>query len=235
VAHLIVDVNAETVRSALARGELAHYGDVTSEETLVHAHLERARALVILINDPEAARRAVSVAAALAPSTPIFVRAQYLLEARELERRGNVNVVSEEFEDAVEVLARVLRELDVPMNAIRDEVRLARTDAQESARPHTLPRRPLGAMPELAALKVESIEVRAGSEAIGRSPTDIQLRSRSGALVVAIRRAGRLLTDPRPELAFDAGDVVYVVGEKDSIRRAAVILGDPTDALARPS
>ncbi len=224
VPYLLIDVNAESVRASLARGEPAYHGDVTSEDTLQHVQLERARAFVILINDQDATRRAVAAATALAPRTPVFVRAQYLLEARALAKYGQVDVVSEEFEAGVEVLARVLRRLELPMNVIRDEVRLARQQAQESARPHTLPRRALGEIPELAELKVESVEVRPAAEAEGRSSADLQLRSRSGALVVAVRRDGRLMGDER-ELRFAAGDVVYLVGEKDSIRRAAVIFG----------
>jgi len=63
--YLIVELNAQTVRQARARGEPAFYGDATREEILRGLGAERARMLVVAISDPAATRRMVRVARAL--------------------------------------------------------------------------------------------------------------------------------------------------------------------------
>jgi monovalent cation:H+ antiporter-2, CPA2 family len=227
VPYMVIDLNAEAVRAAATRGAFAFYGDITSEETLRHAHLPRARAFAVLINDPDAARRAVLTASRLAPELPVFVRTKYLAGHRHLSKLPNVNLIVEEVEAGVETLARVLRHADVPMNLIKAEVRQARSQTQESSRvTSSLPRRRLAEMAELAELKIESLVVQAGAVAVGRSATEMQLRTRSGALVVAVRRQGQLVEESAPDFRFAEGDVAYLVGTRDSIRRALELLGE---------
>src|SRR6266705_1540760 len=64
--YLIVELNAQTVQQARARGEPAFYGDATREEILRALGVERARMLVVAISDPTATRRMVRVARVLA-------------------------------------------------------------------------------------------------------------------------------------------------------------------------
>ena len=59
--YLIVELNAQTVQQARARGEPAFYGDATREEILRALGVERARMLVVAISDPGATRRMVRV------------------------------------------------------------------------------------------------------------------------------------------------------------------------------
>ncbi len=226
VPYLAIDLNAETVRAAVARGEPAYYGDVTSDEILEYARLPEARAMVLLISDSEAARRAIAVARRVAPEVPIFYRTKYLRGHQALRDTG-VQVVSEELEAGLEVLARVLRSLEVPGNIIKDEVSKARSLTQASARTTTVPRRRLPEIAELEALKIESILVQAGAEAAGHSPAEMQLRSRSGALIVALKRGSQLITDPDPTQPLLPGDIIYVVGNGDAVRRATQLLGEP--------
>jgi len=226
---VVIDLNAEAIRTAAAAGIPAYYGDITSEETFRLARIESARAMVVMINDPEATRRAVLTALRLEPALPVFVRTKYVAGHRDLTRFANVNLVVEEVEAGVETLARVLRSIDTPMNLIKSEIRRAREQTQESSRvTSSLPRRRLGEMPELSELKIESLVIRADALAVGRSPAEMQLRTRSGALIVAMRRGGHLLEEPDPKLCFAAGDVAYLVGTRESIRRCLEILAEAT-------
>ena len=91
-----------------------YYADATSLEALGHAHLSEARALVLLMNDPSAAQRVTDSARRIAPGVPILTRARYLGERDYLLRIGATDVVAEEVEGGVEMLARLLRRLTVP-------------------------------------------------------------------------------------------------------------------------
>ncbi|HEY3496738.1 MAG TPA: NAD-binding protein, partial [Polyangiaceae bacterium] len=216
--YVVLELNAENVRRAKELALPVYYGDATSTEALGHAHLVDARLLVLLMNDPQAAQRVVDTARRVAPNVPILMRTRYLGERPALLSIGATEVVAEEVEGAAEVIARMLRYLEVPRNVIDDRLRSVRQETQGSERKPTLPRSQLSDVRGLDELKIESALVREGSAIAGRSPVALRLRSRTGALVVGIRRDGRLLDKLDPTLPFEPGDVVYLVGTSTAIR-----------------
>src|SRR5262249_26672354 len=184
IPHFIVDINAETVRAARARGENLYYGDITSAEILELSGIHRARELVILINDPDAARRTTSMARRAAPDLPIVVRTKYVLDMDELRRLGATDVIAEEFETAVEVVARVLRAAGVPRNVIDERIEHMRQQGLGIERPVTVARRMLGEVHELRDLKVETFLVRTEHWAYDRTIAEFHLIVGGGAHVV---------------------------------------------------
>jgi CPA2 family monovalent cation:H+ antiporter-2 len=110
VPYTVVELNAETVRRARAHGERIVYGDIASYETLVHIGAHNAAALVLLINDPHAAERAVQSARREAPTTPIFVRTPFRANVERLRALGATEVVAGEVE-AGEAMVRKVRAL----------------------------------------------------------------------------------------------------------------------------
>lgn len=225
VPHLIVEINADTVRRARGAGEPAYYGDIASPEALAHARAGAAKALVLLINDPPAAERAVAAARRHAPDTPVFVRTRYLRDAPRLRELGAAEVVVEEVEAGIEVLARALRHAGVPRNVALAHIDDARRQTHEAgSRPVLAPRRLLGAARELEALKVESVAVLPGAHADGRSAVDMALRQRTGALIIAVQRGGALMEQCDPAEPFSAGDVLFLVGTRTALARAAALI-----------
>jgi len=221
--YLVLELNAETVRRARELGLPVYYGDATSPEALESAQVRRARLLTLLINDPAGARRVVDAVRRVAPELPILVRSRYLAEASSLRRLGVSDAVVEELESGMEMTARVLRRMGVARNLIVERIREARRATQESERPVVVPRPALGELGELADLKVETFLVRASAHACGRSPQELDLRSRSGALVLAVRRRGQV-AQSAPEQRFEEGDVLFLLGEGPAVRTAIDIL-----------
>jgi CPA2 family monovalent cation:H+ antiporter-2 len=215
-----LELNADNVRRGKALGLPVYYGDATSEEALGHAHLTEARLVVLLMNDEQAAQRVVDTVRRVAPNVPVLMRTRYLAQRDGLFKMGARDVVAEEVEGAVEVIARLLRAIDVPRNVIDERLQSIRSETQTSERKQTLPRAQLGEVRALLELKIESVLVRAGSAAAGASPAGMRLRSVTGVLVVGLQRGDELLQNPDPEAAFEPGDVVYVVGTTSSIRQA---------------
>jgi CPA2 family monovalent cation:H+ antiporter-2 len=107
--HMVVDLNSENVRLAARRGVAACFGDVTSLEVLEGLGVKRARELVVAVNDPDAAARAVRAARGLAPELRIIVRAIYVDDIERLLIAGASEVVAAEAEAAVEISARILK------------------------------------------------------------------------------------------------------------------------------
>ncbi|MCC6150188.1 MAG: cation:proton antiporter [Planctomycetes bacterium] len=222
--YLILELNAETVKMARELREPAYYADITNDETLQHAHITKARALVIMINDPDAVRRAISNAKRLSPDLPVYVRAHYLSEQLQLNGAGAHDIVVEELEAGIELMARVLRDSGVARNVITDRVKEARLETQPSARKETLPRRKLKNVAELDELKIESCLIREGHFAVGKSTAGINLRKETGATLAALRRNGALVEQPDIRAPFVPGDVLYLVGSKESVNAAMTFL-----------
>ncbi|MFT3928018.1 MAG: cation:proton antiporter [Myxococcales bacterium] len=220
VPFVVLELNADNVRSGKQEGLPIYYGDATSSEALGHAHLEGAKLLVLLMNDPQAALRVVDTARRVAPQVPVLMRTHYLRERQLLMKVGAHDIVAEEVEGAVEVIARMLRRIEVPRNVIEERIRNVRSETQTTERKQTVPRTPLRDLRGLDELKIESALVREQSAAVGKSAVTLHLRGKTGALVVGVKRGARLLKDPDPHVPFQAGDVVYLVGNSEAIRQA---------------
>jgi CPA2 family monovalent cation:H+ antiporter-2 len=120
----------------------------------------------------------------------------------------------------VEVIARLLRSVEVPRNVIEQTLHGVRNETQTSERKQTLPRSQLAEVRALSEMKIESVLVQAGSRAAGASVVQLDLRSATGALAVGILRGDQLLPELDPHAPFEPGDVVYVVGTGKAIREA---------------
>jgi CPA2 family monovalent cation:H+ antiporter-2 len=221
---VVLDLNAENVRAGKALGLPLYYGDATSAEALGHARLAEARLLVLLMNDPLAAQRVVDTARRVAPGVPVLMRTRFLRERDRLLQMGAHDVVAEEVEGAVEVIARLLRWIETPRNVIDARIQGVRAATQTSERKPTVPRSVLRDVRALDEMKIESVLIPEGSPAVGRSPVDLSLRSQTGALVVGVSRGGKLLSHPDATEPFAPGDIIYLVGTSEAIRGAQRLL-----------
>jgi CPA2 family monovalent cation:H+ antiporter-2 len=122
----------------------------------------------------------------------------------------------------------MLRTIEVPRNVIDDSIRSVRSETQTSDRKLTLPRNRLADVGGLADMKIECALVHERSPALGASPIGLNLRSKTGALVVGVRRGDKLLEQPDPSEPFQAGDVVYFVGTGEAVARTLPLFGSYT-------
>jgi K+:H+ antiporter len=223
--YLIVELNAQTVRRARAEGEPAFYGDATREEILRALGIERARLFVIAISDPAATRSMVRVARGMNPKLHIIARTRYVAEIPELSRLGADVVIPEEFETSIEIFARVLAHYNVPRDEIDRLVAEIRASHYEALRPGAKPRITLsgmlGAMPQM---HVERIPLAATAPAVGQTLAETGLRSRTGALVLSVRRGESDIATPPATYRLAAGDVLVVVGQRQQLKGAYKLL-----------
>ncbi|HZF54099.1 MAG TPA: cation:proton antiporter [Polyangiaceae bacterium] len=224
--YIVLEINAETVLAARKAGEPVYYADVTSQEALAHAHARDAKSIVLLINDPKAAERAIVAAKSHAPATPVFVRTHFLRDAPMLKSLGATEVVVEEVEAGIEMLSRALRQAGAPRNVLLGQIERARSSTQKTDRTEAPKSRRLRDLGDLGGLRVDSFLVHQGSFAVGRSARALDLRARTGALLVAVRRAGDLLDQVDPAEPFQAGDVLFLAGAQGSLAEALTLLED---------
>jgi CPA2 family monovalent cation:H+ antiporter-2 len=137
--YVVLELNADTVRNAKGQGLPVYYGDATSGEALQHAHLAEARLCVLLINDPRGAARVVDTARRVAPHVPVLIRARYLLEGPGLLQIGASEVVAEEVEGAVEIIARMLLRLGASSEVVSQRLAAAREQTKATPNSASLP------------------------------------------------------------------------------------------------
>ncbi len=77
---------------------------------------------------------------------------------------------------------------------------------------------------EVVGLAIEWVTLEAGKGMAGRTIGDGQIRTRTGASVVAVLRGDRSIPGPGPEFGLQAGDVALVVGSIDGVRTAQQLL-----------
>ncbi len=218
----VVDANPERIRAARALGRPAWYGDATSAELLERARVSHASQVALLLNDPEATRRAVRAARGCAPRARIVARARYLADVPRLLAAGADSAVAQEVEASLEVIAQVLRgaRLGAADVGAGVEAALALTPPAERARA------------PLSGLRMESFGVPPSGWIAGRTLGDARLRTLTRASVVGLSRDGATLVHPDPEDRVEPGDLLYLVGDAAAVAAAMGVLAHGPDAPA---
>ena len=216
VPYAVVEVNAGIVKEALALGEPIHYGDASQIPILELVHANRARAIVVVIDDPAGARRVVELCRRFAPDAYILVRSRYLREVEPLMALGADEVIADELEVSIEVFSRVLARMLVPREDIKtligdvrgDWRRMTRGLAKEATAVHDL----RVAVPNLLT---HSLRLAPRSPLLGSSIATSRLREDYGVTVLAVTRHGEAIGNPPAELQFEQDDVLFVIGPTD--------------------
>jgi CPA2 family monovalent cation:H+ antiporter-2 len=111
VPYVALDLDHDRVAEARRRGLPVYFGDASRADVLRAVGVERARAAVITLDQPESARAAVHVLRALLPELPILARARDLAQCEQLVRAGASDVVPEIVEGSLQLGGTMLREV----------------------------------------------------------------------------------------------------------------------------
>ena len=212
VPYAVVELNSALVRNARSDGLPIYYGDASQPAILELVRAHQARAIVVVIDDPGAARRIVDLARRLAPGAFILVRTRYLREVEPLTQLGADEVIADELEVSIEVFSRVLARMLVPRKRIKELIgdvrgdwrRMARSLAPEATRVHDL----RVVLPDLVT---HSIPLREDNPWVGQTIASSRLRDDHGVMVLAVQRSGATLANPRGDVKLQAGDVLFII------------------------
>jgi monovalent cation:H+ antiporter-2, CPA2 family len=221
IPYVIIEMNPTAVREERAKGEPIHFGDATQEAILQHAHIKAAKALVVVINDPAATRRITELARRLNPKLYLVVRTRFLQEIGPLSELGADDVIPEEFETSVEIFSRVLAKYLLPKEEIEKFVTEIRSERYEMLR--SLSREATTCTDLelcLPDVEIKSFRIAAESPFIGKTLAQTELRKKMGVSVLALRRKNEILSNPAADVVFQAGDILFVVGEPEKIAAA---------------
>jgi CPA2 family monovalent cation:H+ antiporter-2 len=225
VPYVVLEINNDTVIRMKKKGEPIFYGDGTSPEILHKLGIATARMLVVAISDPASTRRIVQVARKEAARLYIIVRTRYAAEVEDLLKLGANEVIPEEFETSIEIFAKVLHHYQVPKNLLIDQIERIRSGSYEVLRRLELPAKSLPEKCEiLLDIDTETYLVNDHSHASGRSIKELRIRSTTGATVVAVKRGSEIIPSPALDFVFVPGDIIYIIGSKESLSKAFALL-----------
>ena len=233
VGYIILELNPETVRTAMAAGEPILFGDVSSRTILREARVDKARSIVFAISDPATTRRGVRAARKMNPDLFIIVRTRYASEIDELFSLGANDVIPEEFETSIEIFTRVLGKYYIPRNIIDAQVKVLRGECYGVLRGTCEAVKP--SMERIAdflsAGTAETFYVVKGSWPVGKTLRAIDLRKKTGATVIAVVRGEESFASPGAEFLLEAGDTLVLVANHRDMNRAFhfLTLGEPVD------
>ena len=246
---VVVDANPGRADEAREAGFPTVYGDAAATPVLEAAGIREARLVVLTVPDAITARLAVNRVKALAPNAEVLVRAESVEQLEDLGRLGVYEAVQPELEAGLELARQALalfgvgaeqaqnfadgvrRELYLPISAeappaedggegLFTRLRQAsRTIEVEWVR---LPEGtdPDGNDPEHSGLPEGSL--------LGRTIGDLQVRSETGASVLAVVRGEKVIPNPGANLRLEPGDVVGIVGVPEQRAAFRALAGEPT-------
>lgn len=226
IPYSILEMNPDTVKEQKRLGEPIQFGDATHSSILEHLHIQEAKALAVLVNDPIAARRIVKIAREANPSLYIIVRARYVQEMSLMNKLGADEAIPDEFGTSVEIFSRVLRQYHVPDEEIHAFIAEIRADGYEMLRNQQHSATKLSEIKlNLSNVEIGSFRLHPNSPLVGKILSESQLRQLYGMTVLLIRRDAKILSNPSPDIRLMADDVLVVVGEKVPLKQATTLFG----------
>jgi len=135
VPYVVVEQNREAIDGLRKQGLTAIYGDAARPGILDHAHLERARLLMITVPDPYQARLMIELARKVNPDVEIVVRTHSDEERVFLEKHGVQKVIMGEREMAVSMVRYALRTFGVEHDMAQIAAQTLRLKNGESSQP----------------------------------------------------------------------------------------------------
>ncbi len=225
VPYVILELDADVVRRAKAKGEKINFGDATRREVLLHAGVEQAWSLVLAMSDAAAARRTVDLGHKLNRDLHIIVRTRYVTEITELFQLGANEVIPEEFETSIEIFSRVLHRYGTPRNVIEQQIARIRQQGYEMLRSASSPSLPMNEPKvNLDGANTETITLDKTSPVVGKNLGELDVRGQSGATVIAVVSDGQTKISPGANYKFCEGDTVVLLGSAAKIRRAVALM-----------
>lgn len=214
--YIIVEQDHRVLEYCKVGGCPVIYGDATGEIMLEAAGVRDARLVLITIPDEIGTNMIVSHIRKLNPGVNIVARAVHVEQLNALRNQGVYEVVQPEFEAGLEMVRQVLVHYQVPpieiqrfSDTVRDEM-YAPICSFDTSGQSMMMLRSLRRIRE--SLEIEWLTVPDNSSAIGQSIAALNIRSRTGASVVAIVYEDEMISNPSAAHVMRAGERLAILG-----------------------
>lgn len=231
IPYLVIEQDAARAAEFQSKGLITLFGNAADSEILKHVGLNHARALVVTVSDEVTTELVVQAARELAPSLPVIARAETSEGVSRLYESGAAHVIHPELEGGLGIVRHTLLVLGFPnlkINRYIDEVR--RASYRESASNEQYLEQLIG---QAEGMEIAWYTVTGQSSVVGRTLAETNLRSETGASVIALVRDGHVIPNPKSHTIFSSGDLVGLIGTDDELQLVEDILSpSPTTTAA---
>ncbi|MGO9096987.1 MAG: potassium channel family protein [Bryobacteraceae bacterium] len=202
VPLVVVDRNPERVEQAIRAGLLATLGDPTQDQTLIELGVARAKGLVAALATDADNLFLILSAKGLNSSLKVASRSNEEHSEQKLRRAGADNVFAPYRHAGYHLALSLLR-------------------------PHVVQFLDVASQHVGLDVGLEQVRVAPGSELVGKSLKQVQLRRDLGVIVLAIRRAdGQMLFNPPADALLESGDFLIAMGEHEHLRDLESLLAE---------
>jgi len=225
---LVVEIDARRAAEFAQRGVPTLFGDASNSELLTHAGLDHARALVVTLPDEAATELVVAAARDLAPELPIIARAATRPGVARLRHLGAQEVIHPELEGGLEVIRHTLLALGYPEGQVQDYLDAVRHDQYDTAVSSAAEHQSLEQlMTTVRGMEIAWRRIEPGSPLIGQTLAEADVRSQTGASIIALIRHNQVIANPKSSMTFVAGDLVGLIGDSEHIGTADRLIDAP--------
>ena len=225
---VLIELDYRRFDQARQMGTAAVFGDATQSIVLEAAHVQRARLVLVTVPIVSVTEAILEQVRRVNARVRVVARAEGPEQLRYLQSRGLSQVVQPELEAGLEMIRQALLHLDFGVTEVH---RVSTQLRQEMYAPLFGDGSEYERLVQLGSagqlVDFAWVEVATNSALVGQSIGTLALRTRTGATVVGILRAGRMITNPEPSETLAAADVLAVAGSADQ-RRAVQALAQAT-------
>ncbi|MHB8114058.1 MAG: cation:proton antiporter domain-containing protein [Bellilinea sp.] len=232
---LVIESDMERIDLLNQRKIPTLYGDAANSEVITHAHLGKARAIISTVPEDSSAATVVTAARDINPDLSIIARAASLEGVQNLNKLGATHIVHPELEGGLELVHHTLLSLGFPLREVHSYADAVRRDNYDidsiTGEEHRLLHNLLTAF---EGIEITWATLRPESPIAGKTLAEANIRSRTGASVVAFIRGGQLTANPKSMTVFEADDRIGIIGEQDQIDAARELVEGPPEPMLGP-
>jgi voltage-gated potassium channel len=201
VNFVVIEQEESRVLKAESQGMLVLKGDASDDDTLAQAQIEKAAGIVCALPDDMQNTFIALTARGMNENIDVVSRAANPGSENKLRRAGVRMIISPYVICGQRLAAAVTQPLvteflDVVMRSSGIDLRM------------------------------EQITLVEGSKLIGLSLKDANIKQTSGAMIVAVKQNGKLITNPSPDLKFSVGDDLIALGAEQQLSKVSELAGN---------
>jgi CPA2 family monovalent cation:H+ antiporter-2 len=216
---VILDLDPKRVKEAATAGESIFYGDATRRSILQAAAIEQARLVIVTFDDLKSTYQLLSVTQQHFPQVPVLVRTKDDSNLETLLNAGAHIVVPESLESSLMLVGQVLYTLGLSTRRIVTEIQRVRNDRYQMLQSFFH-----GESSDLMRVlqthheQLHPVVLTETAYAIGKTISEIDLPEK--IFIEALKRGDDTFTPPDRRTQLQAGDIVVLSGDPESIERA---------------